>query len=131
MGTDYYSLNKVVLVGRTYNFSSLLTRNKVSFFNFVVTTREIFLYGSKKGTKPTNFFHNIQTWGKLAEFCKKYLKDGDLVIVEGKQRNFPVIKKDKEKVWKTVIQAEQIILLQKKEWQEHKKNPEKGNSRFK
>ena len=77
-------------------------------------TKEVFLYGAKKNKPPSLFYHLVAVSGGLASFCEKYITAGDTVIIEGRLRNFPSTQ-DKT-IWRSVIWADKIITITKKEW---------------
>lgn len=41
----------------------------------------------KRDGEATADFHNVTAFGKLAEFCEKYLRKGTKVVVQGELRN--------------------------------------------
>jgi single-stranded DNA-binding protein len=96
-----------------------------------VRTKEVFLYGEGKGKKPQNYYHLVAAKGSLASFCEKYISQGDLVLIEGRIRNFPATQ-DKT-VWKSIVWADKVITLTKKEWlkDERKEKTNKAIDKFK
>jgi len=111
MGTDFYSLNKVILAGQVFRVSKISKTGKKKTQYIRMRTREVFLYGAKKTKAPRSYFHLVRTSGSLAEFCAKYIMPGDFCLVEGRLRNFP-----SSKVWKSIIWADKVITITKKEW---------------
>jgi single-strand DNA-binding protein len=57
------------------------------------------------------------TWGKLAEFCEKYLDQGKQIYLEGKLRTRNWQDKDGNQRYTTEIEAENITFLGKREEQ--------------
>jgi single-strand DNA-binding protein len=55
------------------------------------------------------------TWGKLAEFCEKYLNQGKQIYLEGKLRTRTWQDRDGNKRSTTEIEAQNIVLLGKKD----------------
>lgn len=53
--------------------------NKVTNFTLAVNRR----FADANGERKVDFF-NLTTFGKLAEFCEKYYKKGQQVLVEGR-----------------------------------------------
>jgi single-stranded DNA-binding protein len=96
-----------------------------------MATKEVFIYGKKKSPKPSLYYHLIKCSGSLGSFCAKYIKPGDLILVEGRLRNFPSAK-DKT-VWKSIVWADKVITLTKKEWlkDERKEKTNKAIDKFK
>ena len=56
-------------------------------------------------------WHQIVAWGKLAEFCEKYLDKGKQILVEGKLRTRSWQDRDGNKRKTTEIEAYNIVLL--------------------
>jgi len=78
------SVNKVILVGNLGRDPELrhLPSGQAKT-NFTVATTENFTDRSGQKQERTEW-HNIITWGKLAEICGQYLKKGRQVYVEGR-----------------------------------------------
>lgn len=55
---------------------------QVATFSLAVNRR----YADKNGERQTDFF-NLTAFGKTAEFCSKYFKKGQQVLVEGRIQN--------------------------------------------
>lgn len=114
MGTDFYSLNKVILAGEVFRVTEL-SKDKEKKTQYIrMRTREVFLYGAKKTKAPRSYYHLVRLSGSLASFCARYIVPGDIILVEGRLRNFPSTQ-DKT-VWKSIIWADKVITLTKKEW---------------
>ena len=58
------------------------TNSQVTSFSIAVNRR----YVSQNGERQTDFF-NLSAFGKTAEFCSKYFKKGQQVLVEGRIQN--------------------------------------------
>lgn len=58
------------------------TNSQVTAFSLAVNRR----YLSANGERETDFF-NLIAFGKTAEFCSKYYKKGQQVLVEGRIQN--------------------------------------------
>ena len=56
-------------------------------------------------------WHKIVVWGKLAEFCEKYLDKGRQILIEGKLRTRSWQDRDGNKRTTTEIEAQSIVLL--------------------
>ena len=55
-----------------------------------------------KGDDPTADFFNCVSFGKQAEFCEKYLKQGIKVVIVGRVENNNYTNKDGQKnIWKS------------------------------
>lgn len=58
------------------------TNSQVTVFSLAVNRR----FASQNGERQTDFF-NLTAFGKTAEFCSKYYKKGQQVLVEGRIQN--------------------------------------------
>lgn len=58
------------------------TNSQVTSFPLAVNRR----FTSQNGERQTDFF-NLTAFGKIAEFCSKYYKKGQQVLVEGRIQN--------------------------------------------
>lgn len=72
------SLNKVILIGRVGKEPESKQAGNSTVCKFSLATSEKY-----KGEEKTEW-HNIELWGKPAEFASQYLNKGDLACVEGK-----------------------------------------------
>jgi len=78
-------LNKVQLIGRLYKEPeqrTTTTGKAVTSFSLAVGR----IWKSKGETKKGTDWFRVETWGKLAEICQKYLQKDQLVYVEGALR---------------------------------------------
>jgi single-strand DNA-binding protein len=115
---DINSLNRVILVGRLGQKPEMFRmpqqdRWKASFT--LATNERLFNPNTRESSDRTEW-HNIVVFGKLAEFCEKYLAQGRLVLIEGKLRTRSWQDKDTgNKRYKTEVEALSIILLGKRD----------------
>jgi single-strand DNA-binding protein len=115
---DINSLNRVILVGRLGQKPEMFRmpqqdRWKASFT--LATNERLFNPNTRESSDRTEW-HNIFVFGKLAEFCEKYLAQGRLVLIEGKLRTRSWQDKDTgNKRYKTEVEALSIILLGKRD----------------
>jgi len=78
------SLNKATLIGRLGQDPEIKTfSGGASVTNFSIATSEKFKNKAGEQQEKTEW-HNIQSWGKLGEICKQYLRKGSLVYIEGR-----------------------------------------------
>ncbi len=107
--------NRVLLIGRwgaqpetkTLANGSTLTR-------FNLATSES--YKNDKGERITDTqWHNITTWGKVAELAAQLLDKGKEVVVEGKLVSRAYTDKDGVKRYVTEIVANDLLLVGAKE----------------
>jgi len=115
---DINSLNRVILVGRLGQKPEMFRmpqqdRWKASFT--LATNERLFNPNTRESSDRTEW-HNIVVFGKLAEFCEKYLAQGRQVLIEGKLRTRSWQDKDTgNKRYKTEVEALSIILLGKRD----------------
>ena len=115
---DVNSLNKVILVGRLGQRPEIkvLPQGDRSLARFSLATNEKSYNPTTGESAVKTEWHRIVVWGKLAEFCEKYLAQGRQVLIEGKLRTRSW--QDKEsgnKRYKTEVEALSIILLGKRD----------------
>lgn len=82
---------------------------------FSLATNERFFNPNTNETNDRTEWHRIVAWGKLAEFCEKYLDRGRQVYVDGKLRTRNWQDKEGNKRYTTEITAQTIVLLGKRE----------------
>ena len=103
--------NKVQLIGNVGNepeITNLESGKKV--VKFSIATNES--YKDSKGEKVTNTqWHNIVTWGKIAEIVEKYVGKGKEVALEGKLTSRSYETKAGEKRYVTEVVVDEILLL--------------------
>jgi len=114
---DINSLNKVILIGRLGGKPDLryLPQNQRAIARFSIATNERIFNPSTNESKIRAEWHRVVAWGKLGEFCEKYLTQGKQVYIEGKLRTRSWQDRDGNKRSTTEIEAQNIILLGKRE----------------
>jgi single-strand DNA-binding protein len=114
---DTNSLNKVILIGRLGRKPEMraVAQTGRQVARFTMATNERFYNKATRETKDRTEWHNIVVWGNQAEFCEKYLDKGRQVVVEGKLRTRSWQDKDGNKRTTTEIEAENIVLLGRRE----------------
>jgi len=114
---DINSLNKVILIGRLGGKPDLryLPQNQRAIARFSIATNERLFNPSTNESKIRAEWHRIIAWGKLGEFCEKYLIQGKQIYIEGKLRTRSWQDRDGNKRSTTEIEAQNIILLGKRE----------------
>ena len=79
-------MNKFQFLGRLTKDPEIrvapATGNQVTSFSVAVNRR----FASPNGERQTDFF-NLTAFGKTGEFCSKYFKKGQQVLVEGRIQN--------------------------------------------
>jgi single-strand DNA-binding protein len=114
---DINSLNKVILIGRLGQNPELryLPQTERAVAKFSLATNERYFNPSTNESDIRAEWHRIVTWGKLAEFCEKYLNQGKQIYLEGKLRTRTWQDREGNKRSTTEIEAQNIILLGKRE----------------
>jgi single-strand DNA-binding protein len=114
---DINSLNKVILVGRLGGKPEMrrLPQQDRWVASFTLATNErLFNPNTRESTDRTEW-HKIKVFGKLAEFCEKYLGQGRQILLEGKLRTRSWQDKEGNKRTTTEVEATNIVLLGKRE----------------
>jgi single-strand DNA-binding protein len=114
---DINSLNKVILIGRLGQNPELryLPQTERAVAKFSLATNERYYNPDTTESDIRVEWHRIVTWGKLAEFCEKYLNQGKQIYLEGKLRTRTWQDRDGNKRSTTEIEAQNIVLLGKKD----------------
>ncbi len=114
---DINSLNKVLLIGHLGQDPELryLPKTERAVAKLSLATNERYYNPSTNESDDRTEWHRIVVWGKQAEFCEKYLNKGKQIMIEGKIRTRNWQDKDGNKRYTTEIEAQNIILLGKKE----------------
>jgi len=104
-------LNKVMIIGhlgRDPEMRFTSSGRPVASFS-VATTRG---WTNKEGERQeeTEWFH-VVTWGGLAELCKKRLKKGAQVYVEGRLQTLCWESPEGERHYRTELVAQELIFL--------------------
>jgi single-strand DNA-binding protein len=110
---DINSLNKVILIGRLGGKPEMryLPQKERQVARFTMATNERFFNTSTRESTDRTEWHRIVVWGKLAEFCEKYLGPGKQILLEGKLRTRSWQDKEGNKRTTTEIEAMSIVLL--------------------
>jgi len=114
---DKNSLNKVMLIGHLGSKPELsyLPQTERAVAKFSLATNERYFKPDTNESTDRTEWHKIVAWGKLAEFCEKYLSTGKQIYLEGKLRTRKWQDKDGNQRYTTEIEAENITFLGKRE----------------
>lgn len=82
---------------------------------FTLATNERYFNPTTNESSDRTEWHRIVAWGKLAEFCEKYLDRGKQIYLEGKLRTRNWQDKEGNKRYTTEINAQTIVFLGKRE----------------
>jgi len=113
---DVNSLNKVILgrLGQKPE-ARFLPGTERKVVHFTLATNERFFNKNTNEAVNRTEWHRIVVWGPLADFCEKYLVQGKQILLEGKLRTRPWQDKDGNKRSTTEVEAQNIVLLGKRE----------------
>ena len=112
-------INQAQILGRIGKIETkdLSNGNKVT--NMSLVTSKKFNKNGEKTEEVT--WHNVTTFGKLAEIAEKYVLKGDLLWVQGEMKNQKYQAQDGTEKVKFFIMANEIKLMPKAK--EHKPAP--------
>ena len=111
------SLNKVILIGNLGANPEMryLPQQERKVARFNIATKERLFNPNTRETSERTEWHRVAVWGKLAEFCEKYLTKGRQILVEGKLRTRDWQDKDGNKRRTTEVEALNIVFLGRRE----------------
>ena len=113
------SVNKVILIGNLgQDPEARFTPQGTAVTNLSIATNESWQNQSGQMTEHTEW-HQVVAWGKLAEFAKEHLFQGQLIHVEGSLRTQQWEDKEGLKHKKTEVICSSIIPL---EWKKAPKS---------
>lgn len=104
-------MNKVIFLGRLGKDPEVRygsNNNAVASFSLAVDRKY------KRDNEPTVDFFNLVAFGKTAEFCEKYLKQGSKVAVVGHIQNDPYKNKEGKEVYSTKVYVDEIEFAESK-----------------
>jgi single-strand DNA-binding protein len=105
------NLNKAMIIGNLTRDPELKsTPSGRSVCSFGVATNQV--WTDQQGQRQERAeFHNIVTWGKLAEICGQYLVKGKKIYIEGRLQTRDWEGQDGVKRYRTEIVADNMIML--------------------
>jgi len=110
----YYSLNKVILVGRLGQDPEVrYTKNGNAVANLSLATTERFKDSNGEQQERTEW-HKIVSFNQTAEFAKEYLTKGTMLAIEGRLRTNKWQDKNGNNRSTTEILTSDITILQGK-----------------
>jgi single-strand DNA-binding protein len=113
---DVNSLNRVLLIGNLGQKPEVrYLQEGRAIARFSLATKERFTKPNSSQSEDRTEWHRIVAWGKLAEFCEKYLTQGKQVYVEGRLRTRPWKYKQGVNHKTTEIEAQSIVFLGRRE----------------
>ncbi len=110
------SLNRVILIGHLVKKPEIryLPESKRPVARFQVATNEQLYYQDTGKTVDRTEYHRIVAWGRLAEFCEKFLEQGRQILVEGRLRWRSWEDRDGNRRNSTEVEAFNVVPLGKK-----------------
>lgn len=113
---DRNSLNKVILIGHLVKKPEIryLPETGRPVARFQIATNEQLFYPDTQKTVERTEFHRIVAWGKLAEFCEKFLEQGRQILIEGRLRWRSWEDRDGNRRNTTEVEAVNVVLLGRK-----------------
>lgn len=108
------SINKVFLIGnltRDAELKQTATGQPIATFGLATNRTWITRDGQKHSSSE---FHELVSWGKLAEICSQYLKKGKLVYVEGYLKTRSWDTPEGIKKFRTEVVVTDMIMLEKR-----------------
>jgi len=104
------NLNKVFVLGRlTADPRVRATATGQQVASFGIATNRVW-YNQNREKQESTEFHNIVVWGRQAEVAEKFLKKGQLVLIEGRIQTRDWQGKDGQSRRTTEIIAERLQL---------------------
>lgn len=103
------SYQKIIIEGNLGADPELRTVGEGCVATLSVAVGEKFKGRNGEQKEHTEWF-KVQCWGKQGENCAKYLKKGQSVLVEGKNRT-RAYEKDGEKRYATDLIADRVVFL--------------------
>jgi single-strand DNA-binding protein len=114
--------NAVNLIGRAGINPIVRTfENGVKLAKFSLATNETIT--EVNGKRHETQWHNVVAWGKKAELIEKFVKKGQLMVVDGKLINRVFKGNDGSSKRMTEIQVNEILLINKKKKLEDQPTP--------
>lgn len=111
-------LNKVSLMGNVGKDSELKQTNVSQVVSFSIAIDES--YKNKKGEKVEKTeWVNVSAWNKQAEILAKYVKQGDLIYVEGKLQT----RKHEDKYYTSVLISDFRLMPNNRQQTEQTQQP--------
>ena len=106
------SLNRVTLIGNLGSDPDIRPTAEGMVCTFSIATNEFI---GSESIKPHTEWHNIVTFGKLAQNCSKFLKKGSKVFLEGRLRTSAYTDKDNHEQIRTKINAATVQFLDRRQ----------------
>lgn len=107
------NFNKVIIAGRLGKDPEVRQIGETKVVSFSVATSERF---TKNGEQQEHTdWHNVEAWGKTADFVEKYFKKGSLILIDGKIKYDSYTDKDGNNRISTKIRANTVDFVGSKQ----------------
>ena len=117
------TVNKVILIGRVGADPKIIdVKGQYQLATFSLATNYVYKNQSGETITETDW-HNIQVWGKLADFVKQYVSKGQLMYLEGRLKT-NVSDSDGKRTYFTCIKTDIIELIGGKSTNDNPKTEE-------
>ncbi len=116
-------MNKVMLMGRLtkdpeIRYSQSKNGDQLAIARFSLAVDRRFSRSGQGENEQTADFFNCTSFGRQAEFCEKYLRQGTKIVICGRIENDNYTNKNGEKVYSVKILCEEIEFAESKKAQE-------------
>mgnify|MGYP002624580426 CR=1 FL=1 len=107
-----FGFNKVIIAGRLgKNPKKGTTREGNSYVQLHLATHRRVVGHTEAPSKKVTDWHCVFVWGKQAEACERFLKKGEVVLVEGVLSHYEQEDSGGTKRRQTSIHARQVSFL--------------------
>jgi len=104
--------SKTILIGRVGQDPEIKEVGDSKVVNLSLATSERWTDKSGERQESTEW-HRLQIWGRQAEVVDQYVKKGDLLMVEGKNKTREYEDKEGNTRWITEVRVEVVKLMPK------------------
>ncbi len=105
------NINKVILIGNIARAPEVrVTNGGQKMATFILATNRTW-YDPTRQKQSQAEFHNMLSWGKIAEICERFLQKSTLVYVEGYLKTRSWDGDDGQRFYRTEIVVQDILVL--------------------
>lgn len=108
------SLNAITLIGRIGRAPEEVHAGQETFVRLSVATDDGYLDRQGKKVERTTW-HSVTCGGKTADFCLRYLRQGSLVLVQGRYLSRKYQTKDGRDAVSFYVAASRVVFLDRRE----------------
>ncbi len=110
------SLNAITLIGRIGRAPEEMHAGQETFVRLSVATDDGYLDRQGKKVERTTW-HSVTCGGKTADFCLRYLRQGSLVLVQGRYLSRKYLTRDGHEAVSWYVQAQRVQSLERGDFQ--------------